>query len=153
MSVIVRQFEHSLAKKSCLSREDPAAGKGWSQEEKGMTEDEKVGWHHWPNGHEFEQAPGDGEEQGSLACCSSWDHKELGMTEWLSNNNENSSLPLHVCVHIKYEVSLLLKGNINIKNTEREKTVWPQYSLDSGENWLRQNFFWNYKITYFCICK
>ena len=47
---------------------DPDAGKDWKQE-KGMTEDEMVGCHHWLNGHEFEQAPGDGEGQGSLACC------------------------------------------------------------------------------------
>ena len=52
------------------SRKDPDAGKNWRQEEKGMAEDEMVGWHHWLNGHEFEQAPGDGEGQGRLACCS-----------------------------------------------------------------------------------
>ena len=46
-----------------------------------MTEDEMVGWHHQLNGHEFEQALGVGEGQGSLACCSQWDHKELGTTE------------------------------------------------------------------------
>ena len=46
-----------------------------------MTEDEIVGWHHRLNGHEFEQAPGDSDRQGSLACCSSWDYKELYMTE------------------------------------------------------------------------
>ena len=45
-----------------------------------MTEDEVVGWHHGLNEHEFEQTPGDGEGQGTLACCSSWDHKELDMT-------------------------------------------------------------------------
>ena len=45
------------------------------QEEKGMTEDEMVGWHHQLNGHESEQAPGDGEGQGSLACCSPWGGK------------------------------------------------------------------------------
>ena len=53
--------------------EDPDAGKDWRQEEKGMTEDEMVGWHHWLNGHEFEQSPGDGDGQGSLASCSPWD--------------------------------------------------------------------------------
>ena len=58
--------------KSWLIGKDPDAGKDWRQEEKGMTEDEMVGWHHWLNGHEFGQAPGDGEEQGSLACCSPW---------------------------------------------------------------------------------
>ena len=49
---------------------DPDAGKDWRREEKGMTKDEMAGWHHWLNGHEFEQAPGDGEGQGSLVCCS-----------------------------------------------------------------------------------
>ena len=47
---------------------------GW-QEEKGVTEDEMVGWHHRLNGHEFEQTPGDGERYGSLACCSPWGHR------------------------------------------------------------------------------
>ena len=49
-----------------------------------MTEDEMVGWHHHLSGHESEQAPGDGEGQGSLACCSPWGHKELDMTEQLN---------------------------------------------------------------------
>ena len=57
------------------------------QEEKGMTEDEMDGWHYQLDGHEFEQAPGDGEGQGSLACCSPWGHKELDMTEQLNNSN------------------------------------------------------------------
>ena len=51
-----------------------------------MTEDDMVGWHHVLNGHEFEQTPGDGEGQGSLACCSSWDCKESDMTEQLNNS-------------------------------------------------------------------
>ena len=46
-----------------------------------MREGETVGWHHQFNGHEFERTPGDSEGQGSLACCSPWDHKELNMTE------------------------------------------------------------------------
>ena len=50
-----------------------------------MTEDEVIGWHHQLNGHEFEQAPGDGEGQGSLAFCSPWGHKELDTTEQLNN--------------------------------------------------------------------
>ena len=54
-----------------------------------MTEDEMVGWHHQLNGHEFEQTPGDGLEQGSLVCCSPWGCKESGMTERL-NNNKNT---------------------------------------------------------------
>ena len=60
------------------------AGKDWRREEKGMTEDEVVGWHHWLNGHEFEQALGVGDGQGGLACCSPWALKELDMTEGLN---------------------------------------------------------------------
>ena len=60
--------------------DDPDAGKEWGQEEKGATEDEILGWHHWFNGHEFEQTPGDGNGQGSLACCSSRGLKELDTT-------------------------------------------------------------------------
>ena len=63
---------------------DADVGKNRGQEEKGMTEDESVGWHHQLDGHEFEQAPGDGDEQGNLACCSSWDCKESDMTEQLN---------------------------------------------------------------------
>ena len=59
---------------------DPDAGADWRQEEKGMTEDEMVGWYHQLYGHEFEQAPGVGDRQGGLACCSPWGHKELDMT-------------------------------------------------------------------------
>ena len=51
-----------------------------------MTENKMVGWHHRLHGHEFQQAPGDGEEQGSLACCSPWGHKELDTTEQLNGN-------------------------------------------------------------------
>ena len=62
--------------KNWLIGKDPHAGKDWRQEEKGMTEDEMVGWHHWLDGHESEQAPGVGDGQGSLVCCSPWGHKE-----------------------------------------------------------------------------
>ena len=68
-------------------RKDPYSGKDWRQEEKKRTEDKMFGWHHWLNGHEFEQAPGDGEGQGSLACCSPWGLKESDPTEQLNNSN------------------------------------------------------------------
>ena len=51
-----------------------------------------AGWHHRLNGHEFEQTLGDGEGQGSLACCSLWGHKELDITEGLNNNNRSLNL-------------------------------------------------------------
>ena len=75
--------------KSQLTGKDPDAGNDWGQEEKGEAEDEMVGWHHRLNGHEFEQALGDGEGQGSLAYCSPWGHKESNTTEWLNNSNNN----------------------------------------------------------------
>ena len=57
------------------------------KEEKGTAEDDMLGWHHWLNGHESEQALEDGEGQGSLVCCSPWGHKESDMTEWLNNSH------------------------------------------------------------------
>ena len=69
--------------KNWLIWKDPDTGKDWSQEEKGMTENEMVGWHHWLNWHEFEWTPGVGDGQGGLACCDSWSHKKSDMTERL----------------------------------------------------------------------
>ena len=61
--------------KNWLIRKDPDAGKDWRQEEKGTTEDAMVGWHHWLDGHEFEQTLGAPDGQEGLACCSSWGHR------------------------------------------------------------------------------
>ena len=62
-----------------------------------MTEYKMVGWHHQLNGHEFEQAPEDGEGQGILACCSPWGHKESDMTEQLNQNNNCSMSSSNYC--------------------------------------------------------
>ena len=70
--------------KNWLTGKGPDAGKDWRQEEKGTTEEEMVGWHHWLNGLEFEQASGVGDGQGSLVCCSPWGRKESDTTEWLN---------------------------------------------------------------------
>ena len=67
--------------KSWLIWKDPDAGEDWRWEEKGMTEDEMVGWHDRLNGHEFEQAPGVGDGWGSLMCCSPCGCKESDRTE------------------------------------------------------------------------
>ena len=72
--------------KSWLTGKDPDAGKDWRQEEKGMTEDGLVGWHHWLDGPEFEQAPGVGDGQGSLVCSSPWGCKEWDMIKRLNWN-------------------------------------------------------------------
>ena len=78
--------------KNWLIWKDPDAGKDWRQEDKRMTEDEMVGWHHWLNGHEFEQAPGVGDAQGNLACYSPWGCKELDTTEQLSWADSESQM-------------------------------------------------------------
>ena len=70
--------------KNWLIWKDPDAGNDWKQEGKGTTEDEVIGWHHWLDGHEFEQALEVGDRQGSVACCSPWGCKESDMTEWLN---------------------------------------------------------------------
>ena len=69
---------------SCLIWKEPDAGRNWGQEEKGMTEDEMAGWHHWLDGHEFEWTLGVGDGQGGLACCDSWGRKESDTTERLN---------------------------------------------------------------------
>ena len=67
-----------------LIGKDSDAGKDWGKEEKGTTEDEMAGWHHWLDGCESEWTLGVGDGQGVLVCCYSWGHKELDTTEWLN---------------------------------------------------------------------
>ena len=71
--------------KSRLIGKDSDSGKDWRQEEKGATKDKMVRWHHWLNGHEFDQTLGGSEGQGSIVCYSPWGLKESDMSEWLSN--------------------------------------------------------------------
>jgi len=78
------QYFGHLMQRTYSFVKDPGDGEDWEQE-KGATKDETVGWHHWLNGHELEQALGDGEGQGSLACCSPRGHKEWDMTEPLNS--------------------------------------------------------------------
>ena len=78
----LQHFSHLKSGKSRLIRRHPDAGKDWRQGEEETTKDEMVGW----NGHEFEQALGDGEGEGSLACYSPWGRKESDTTERLNNN-------------------------------------------------------------------
>ena len=81
--------------KSWLIRNDPDAGKSWGQEEKRVTEDEKVGWHHWPNDHEFEQTPGESEGQRSLVCCGHRFRCDLvGKRQWQGAQHSDS---IHAC--------------------------------------------------------
>ena len=85
--------------KDWLIGKDPDAGKDWRQEEKGTTEDEMVGWHHWLNGHKFEQAPGVGDGQGSLACCSPQrvGHNWAAELDWYNTKNMGIIWTLSSC--------------------------------------------------------
>ena len=80
--------------KSWLIWKDPDAGKDWSEEEKGTTEDEIVGWHHQPSWHESEQTLGVSDVQGSLACCSPWGCKESDTTELIIQSYINTATKL-----------------------------------------------------------
>ena len=86
--------------KSWLTGKDSDAGGDWGQEEKGTTEDEMAGWHHW---REFEWTLGVGDGQGGLVCCDSWGRKESDTTEGL-NWTELKESVMHMCIYVKYEL-------------------------------------------------
>ena len=143
---------------SAVHRWDPDAGKDWRQEEKGMTEDEMVRWHHRLNGHEFEETPGVGDGQGSLACCSSWGHKESDETEWLnwywywSAHHSQNSIPypggvkaafpfppwrLESCVTVSHPSTCLLPKQCDNTSISNQYLIH-QYLifLQERETWL-----------------
>ena len=109
-----------LIAKNWFTGKDLDAGKDRRQEEKGTTEDEMVGWHHRLNGHESEQALGDGEGQGSLACCSPWRHKESNTTERLNNRVLLVTRLLPLCTALSFLCNVLqhfLRGETYPLNT------------------------------------
>ena len=83
LKLILQYFGHLMQRADSLEKY-PYAGHNWRQEEEKWTEDEMVGWHHQLDGHKFEQAPGVGDGQGSLVCCSPWGHKKSDTTEPLN---------------------------------------------------------------------
>ena len=91
----LQHFGHLM--QSWFIGKDSDAGRDWGQEEKGTTEDEIAGWHHWLNGPESEWTPGVGDGQGGLACCHSWGHKESDTTEWLNwtESTRSPGRPIH----------------------------------------------------------
>ena len=110
--------------KNWLTGKYPDAGKDWRQEEKGMTEYEMVGWHHRLNGHEFEQARGDGDGQESLECCSPFGHKKSDTTERLNwcNRKINVSMKITsalICIIRGVRALVFYLGLITIGNTLR----------------------------------
>ena len=93
----------------------PWCWKDWRQEARGR-QDEMVGWHHWLDGHEFEQAPEDGAGQGGLVCCSHRGHKESDTTERLNSNNT-------------------FKQTLETITTVQCRGVFPTVALDSSQRW------------------
>ena len=103
------QYLGHLMQLSWLIGKDYDAGRDWGQVEKGTTEDEMAGWHHWLDGREFEWTLGDG--QGGLVCCDSWGHKESDTTEWLNwtelkSKIKNTLFNLHLWGYNQHPVCL-----------------------------------------------
>ena len=102
-----------------LIEKDHDDGKDWRQE-KGMTENKMVGWYHWFNGHEFEQALGEGEGQGSLACCSPWGCKESDMTERLNWTEFFPTVYSEISIYKKIQITLMNR----FTNNPRWALLW-----------------------------
>ena len=126
---------------SWLIGKDPDAGKDWGQEE--MTEDELVGWHHWLNGHESEQIPGDREGQGSLVCCSLWGSQRV-RHDLLTEQQQLSFCRLGFCFLIYRDTNTWSNGQIWPWNAEwsraktnrvlpRERTGHSKHSLPTTQ--------------------
>ena len=116
--------------KNWLIWKDPDAGKDWGQEEKGTTENEMVGWHHRLDGHGFGWTLGVGDGQGGLACCGSWDPKELDTTEWLNwteltiQSNAQTQCNLYQNLrHLCWKRKSTLKFICNFKGSQIAKTI------------------------------
>ena len=118
----------------------------------GMTEDEMVGWHHWLNGHEFEQALGDSEEQGSLVCCSPWGRKESDMTDWtttidilivyITRSYEFTSTPfVSVCMTVILEK--IKSNNVPLKLTLFLNTVSAESDFKQKQEYYCQAIIGN----------
>ena len=103
---------------------DPDARKDWRREERGMKEGEMVGWHHWFNGHEFEQTPGDSEGQEILVCCSPWDYNELDMTEQLNNNLKRPPAP-------DWSIERIVDFKLTLKQCSEDKQYSHQNKMTS----------------------
>ena len=144
--------------KSWLTGKDPDAGRDWGQEEKGTTEDEMAGWHHWLDGHESQWTPGVGDRQGGLACCDSWSCKESDTTEPLIWSDLLSS----ECIYNSWKIESW--APIPFPRIENpiiwRKWAWPLESISSIQqgaklifsraqscwiwNWLDCGDFWKF---------
>ena len=135
-----------------LIGKDPDSGKDWEQEEKRVTDDKMVGWHHRLNGRGLGGTPGAGDGQGDLACCSSWGRKELDTTEWLNS----TKLIFHIIIILYlisyiskfYETLLLLFYTVSIIQIYSHFLLYFPFSFSySSCFWLISYFFYLKKIS------
>ena len=115
--------------KNWLLWKDPDVGKYWRWEEKGMTKDAMVRWHHRLNGHEFQWALGVGDSQGSLACCSPWGCKELDTTEWMNWTEAKFQCSVGSMFQMHFQLPMGLWGCNSIANDGR--SVFSFYQIIS----------------------
>jgi len=108
---------------SWLIGKDSDAGRDWGQEEKGTTEDEMAGWHHWLDGCEFEWTLGVGDGQGGLACCNSLGRKELDMIEGLNLNKLKINYINSVVQFIKNAVVSYIPKNKYLASLDERKST------------------------------
>ena len=124
ISLIVKFFTvYYYFANQLISLLDMSKGRDWGQEEKGTTEDEMAGWHHWLDGRESEWTPGVGDGQGGLACCDSWGHKESDTTERLIWSNL-----------MLYEIKFLLQHGQYIFHP-KGTSVWKN-KIQSCDTWV-----------------
>ena len=134
--------------KNWFTGKDPDARKDWQQEEKGATEGEMVGWHHWLNGHEFEQPPGDGEVQGRLSWCIPWDRKRVRHI-WATEKQQINEPHLLAYLFLKvlfwqssYDIALQQKyvSKFQLKNFYAHKTKC--YNSLINDIWIKLLTLW-----------
>ena len=122
--------------KSWLIKKDPDAGKDWGQEEKGTTEDEMVGWHHWLDEYGFGWTPGVGDKQGGLVCCGSWGHKESDTTKRMNSTELFPKSQYHWKLGQGNRVT-----RVSIwtrKGCLRNRMTWPEKNLSTFPNKVRK---------------
>ena len=115
--------------KNWLTGKNSVTGKDYGQEEKGMTEDEMVGWHHWLSGHEFEPVLENGEEQGSLACCSPWGSQRVRY-HWVTEQKTTAINSGALLPSAPKAVAVELRGG------DRSKTYEVCVKFPKFGNWL-----------------
>ena len=111
--------------KNWLIGKDPDAGKDWGQE-KGTTENEMAGWHHWLDGRESEWTLGVGDGQGGLACCDSWGRKESDTTEQLNWTEYNSVNPQKYMLFQNHQISIILSQNWELIWVKFDPNYWEE---------------------------